>query len=58
MASSETWTDPNRCPFCGGQLPSPGAGFVGHVEENPDCRSEFRTWRERVSDDVRGGWTG
>jgi len=58
MSASETWDDPNRCPFCGDELPSPGAGFVGHVEESPACRAEFGTWRERVTDDLMGGWSG
>lgn len=58
MAASETWTDPNQCPFCGAQLPSPGAGFVDHLDENPACESGFETWRDRITDDIRGGWMG
>lgn len=58
MATSESWTDPNRCPFCGAGLDSPGAGFVAHVEESPECEAAFGTWRDRVSDDLAGGWSG
>jgi hypothetical protein len=58
MGSSETWRDPDRCPFCGDQLPSPGAGFVDHLAERSDCASEFGAWRTRVTDDIRGGWAG
>jgi hypothetical protein len=58
MAASESWGDPNQCPFCGARLSSPGAGFVDHVGENPECEAEFDAWRDRVSDDIRGGWMG
>lgn len=58
MSSSTTWTDPYSCPFCGEELPSPGEGFVRHVDDNPECDAAFETWRERVAEDVRGGWSG
>jgi len=58
MASAETDIEPRRCPFCGAELASPGAGFVRHVEDAPDCRDAFETWRDRVTDDMRGGWAG
>jgi len=58
MATSETWNDPNRCPFCGDALASPGAGFVAHVAEAPDCEDRFDAWRDRVGGDVGGGWSG
>lgn len=58
MAVSETWSDPDRCPFCGEPLVSPGAGFVAHIGERPECDSAFETWRDRVRDDVAGGWSG
>jgi hypothetical protein len=58
MAASETWTDPSECPFCGGALPSPGSGFVDHIDDNPECSEAFDVWRGRVDDDVRHGWPG
>lgn len=58
MATSNAWTDPNRCPFCEDALASPGAGFIAHVEESPDCEAAFGTWRDRVGGDVGGGWSG
>jgi len=58
MAASETWTDPNQCPFCGREIPSPGEGFVRHIEESSTCDGAYRVWRERVADDIRGGWSG
>ncbi|MFB6308037.1 MAG: hypothetical protein ABEH35_01785 [Haloarculaceae archaeon] len=58
MATNQTWNDPDSCPFCGEQLASPGAGFVDHVAESPDCEAAFGTWRTRVGDDVAGGWSG
>lgn len=58
MAASESWNDPDRCPFCGTLLTSPGAGFMVHLGENPDCEGEFETWRERICDDIGGGWSG
>ena len=58
MATTETWGDPDRCPFCGDVVASPGAGFIDHIEESEDCEAEFATWRDRVSDDIVGGWAG
>ncbi len=58
MASAETVIEPKRCPFCGTELASPGAGFMRHVENEPECRDAFETWRDRVTDDMRGGWAG
>ncbi|WP_313691901.1 DUF7501 family protein [Halorarum halobium] len=58
MSATETWTDPNSCPFCGEQLPSPGAGFVDHIDETPDCESRFGVWRDRIGDDIQGDWSG
>lgn len=58
MALSEAATEPERCPFCGSDIASPGAGFMRHVENEPECRDAFDTWRDRVSDDMRGGWAG
>ncbi|MFB6221073.1 MAG: hypothetical protein ABEH90_06505 [Halolamina sp.] len=58
MAASETWSDPDLCPFCDEKLASPGAGFVAHLDESPDCEARFENWRDRIGDDVRGGWSG
>ncbi|MFB6270415.1 MAG: hypothetical protein ABEH83_10750 [Halobacterium sp.] len=58
MAASETWNDPMECPFCGGALPSPGSGFVDHIDDNPECSDEFDAWRGRVDADMAHGWPG
>lgn len=58
MATADSWSDPDRCPFCGAQLASPGAGFVSHTKENRDCAAAFERWRDRIADDVTGGWSG
>jgi hypothetical protein len=58
MAASETWNDPNRCPFCGAELSTPGRGFVTHLETSDACDREFEAWRHHVADDVAGGWAG
>ncbi len=58
MAASETWTDPNQCPFCGQALPSPGEGFVRHLDESEACDGAYGVWRQRVADDIGGGWSG
>lgn len=58
MAASETWNDPSQCPFCGDGLPSPGSGFVDHIDENQACGEEFEAWRANVTDDVPHGWPG
>ena len=52
------WTDPITCPFCGGELASPGAGFVDHLDENGACERAFDRWRENVAGDLVGEWTG
>ncbi|USZ69462.1 hypothetical protein NGM10_06930 [Halorussus salilacus] len=56
--SATTWSDPNDCPFCGAELPNPGAGFVDHIGANPDCEAGFEAWREHIAGDVPGGWGG
>lgn len=58
MAASETWTDPNQCPFCGQALSSPGEGFVRHLDESEACDGAYDVWRQRIADDIRGGWSG
>lgn len=58
MATSETWSDPQLCPFCETTLASPGAGFIDHLAEAPGCRREFESWRARVDDDLIGEWGG
>lgn len=52
------WSDPSTCPFCGSELANPGAGFVDHVTENPDCESGFDIWRENLVGDLVGEWGG
>lgn len=52
------WDNPDVCPFCGTGLTGPGAGFVDHLDEAPECRARFEAWRERVTDDIGGGWGG
>ncbi|ELY85567.1 DUF7501 family protein [Natrialba taiwanensis] len=59
MAVTTTdWSDPVSCPFCGDELASPGAGFVDHIHENEACEDEFTFWRENVSGDLAGEWSG
>ncbi|MFB6121343.1 MAG: hypothetical protein ABEJ68_09535 [Halobacteriaceae archaeon] len=58
MAATQSWSDPNECPFCGERLESPGEGFMIHIEESPDCDADFDTWRDRVSGDMAAGWSG
>lgn len=55
---SAHWSDPDTCPFCQDDLPDPGAGFVDHLDANPDCEDSFDLWRENVAGDVRGEWAG
>ncbi|WP_121822951.1 DUF7501 family protein [Halostella salina] len=52
------WSDPDRCPFCGGALSDPGAGFVDHIEESPDCAERFDQWRDAIAGDVGSEWGG
>ncbi len=58
MESNEPGVEPTTCPFCGTDLASPGAGFIRHIEETTGCHESFETWRDRVADDIRGGWAG
>jgi hypothetical protein len=58
MATTETWSDPSRCPYCGATLDSPGAGFVDHLDDADDCERRHGRWRDRIDDDMRGGWAG
>jgi len=55
---STTWNDPDICPFCDGQLTGPGAGSVDHPAPHPACVPGFDARRDRVIDDVGGGWSG
>lgn len=52
------WTDTTSCPFCGEHLSDPGAGFIDHVSESPECERGFEAWRTNVGGDMRGGWSG
>lgn len=58
MLTTATWNDPSDCPFCGSELQNPGAAFIDHIHENPDCESGFQTWRSQIADDICGGWSG
>lgn len=55
---SPTWSDPSSCPFCGAALASPGAGFVDHIHASEACEDSFEVWRDNVSGDLKGGWSG
>lgn len=56
MSLDERAVEPGQCPFCGTELKSPGAGFVNHIDDAAACRKRFERWRDRVADDMRGGW--
>lgn len=55
---SDRWDNPDFCPFCGESLVNGGAGFMDHVYVAPDCRERFDAWREQVSEDIGGEWSG
>lgn len=52
------WSDAASCPYCESDLADPGAGFVDHVAESPDCLESYAAWKERVASDVPAGWSG
>ena len=56
--TTTTWGDTCTCPFCGDDLADPGAGFVDHIHERPDCESGFEIWRTNLSSDLVGEWSG
>lgn len=56
--TATNWSDPSTCPFCGAPLANPGAGFVDHIDESPDCESSFDHWRQNVAGDLGGAWMG
>jgi hypothetical protein len=58
MSTAETWSDPTRCPFCEEELASPGAGFYDHIHDSETCQTRHERWTERLTDDIRGGWSG
>ncbi|WP_459820404.1 DUF7501 family protein [Halorubrum luteum] len=58
MQFTEQDIDPEQCPFCGATLASAGAGFMDHVDENPECDEQFTTWRVRIAQDIHAGWAG
>jgi hypothetical protein len=58
MATTELRLDLDRCPFCGDGIDSPGAGFIAHLREASDCADDFERWRDRIGDDMPGGWAG
>ena len=50
------WDDPKQCPWCRATIEDGGAGFVAHIEENPDCAAAFEEWRNNVVEDVGAEW--
>jgi hypothetical protein len=48
------WTTEYNCPFCDGNLDNPGAAFVDHIDENPECKSGHDAWKFHLSDDFGG----
>lgn len=56
--TTTTWSDPATCPFCGGALSNPGDGFIDHLADHPDCEAGFDHWRENLSGDLAGEWSG
>lgn len=55
---SPSWNGTETCPFCGRSIQDPGAGFIAHTRDHPDCRSAFDGWRRRLQEDLVGGWSG
>lgn len=53
-----TWDDPSVCPFCTTELENPGEGFVTHLRESPVCEQGFEEWRNSVTNDIGGEWSG
>ncbi|NHN49887.1 hypothetical protein G9464_20165 [Halostella sp. JP-L12] len=58
VPTDPTWSDPNTCPFCDGELSDPGAGFIDHLETSDACETSFDLWRDRVTSDIGGEWSG
>lgn len=58
VTGTTNWSDPTTCPFCGGDLATPGAGFVDHLSESPDCETHFDRWRDNLAGDLAGEWSG
>jgi hypothetical protein len=56
--NSTSWSGPATCPFCGAGLADPGAGFVDHIAESPDCERGHADWKSNVAGDLAGGWSG
>ena len=52
------WSGTETCPFCGTNLPDPGAGFIEHTKGSPRCRGAFEGWRNRIADDIYAEWSG
>lgn len=58
VATDTNWTDPYTCPFCDEELANAHAGFIDHLGRNDDCESAHETWRENVTSDIGGTWSG
>ncbi len=57
-SSTNSWTNPERCPFCDARIEDGGWGFVVHVRANEPCEKEFDMWREQIAGDMAGEWSG
>ena len=58
ITTTTNWSDPSTCPFCSSAIADPGAGFVAHLEEAPDCASDFEARWTTLASDLAGEWTG
>ncbi|MFC6954500.1 MULTISPECIES: DUF7501 family protein [Halorubellus] len=48
------WTTEYNCPFCDDTLEDPGAAFVDHIADNPECKSGHDAWKFHLTDDFGG----
>jgi hypothetical protein len=57
-APSPQWSGTEWCPFCQRSLANGGAAFMCYVETSAECRRGFERWRDTVSEDIHGEWSG
>lgn len=57
-AGTASWNDPERCPFCNARLEDGGWGFISHVGASSPCKTRFDRWRNNISSDIGGEWSG
>lgn len=55
---SDEWANPDLCAFCGEELRDGGAGFMEHIETAETCEARFEAWRENITGDIGGEWSG